>query len=156
MCVGGFFTPLSLVCYNILKVKSDGATILRLEIAKRIIWTIILVVTIPHSVMAVAWGLGIAAACEMLLNMIPSLRYTTLTLWRIIRSIVPIALLTAAMYGTVMLVGEYAAEWSTGARLAIKIFVGVAAYGIGGLIFRLESFRTAIDVAKRSLSGRKD
>lgn len=106
--------------------------------------------------MAVAWGLGIAAACEMLLNMIPSLRYTTLTLWRIIRSIVPIALLTAAMYGTVMLVGEYAAEWSTGARFAIKIFVGVAAYGIGGLIFRLESFRTAIDVAKRSLSGRKD
>ena len=155
MCVGGFFTPLSLICYNILKVKSDGAIILRLEIIKRIIWTIILVATIPHSVMAVAWGITIASSCEMLLNMIPSLRYTTLTLWRIIRSIVPIALLTAAMYGTVMLVGKYAAEWSTGARLATRIVVGIAAYGIGGLVFKLECFRTAIDVAKGSLSSRK-
>jgi membrane protein YdbS with pleckstrin-like domain len=91
----------------------------------------------------------------MLLNMIPSLRYTTLTLWRIVKSIAPIILLTAAMYVTVMLAGEYAAEWSTGARLATKIVVGVVAYGIGGLLFRLESFRTAIDVAKGSLSSRK-
>lgn len=106
--------------------------------------------------MAVAWGITIASSCEMLLNMLPSLRYTSLTMWRVARSIVPIVLLTAAMYGTVMLVGEYAAQWSTGARLAIKIFVGVAAYGIGGLVFRLESFRTAIDVAKHSLSSRKD
>ena len=106
--------------------------------------------------MAVVWGITIASSCEMLLNMLPSLRYTSLTMWRVARSIVPIVLLTAAMYGTVMLVGEYAVQWSTGARLAIKIFVGVATYGIGGLAFRLESFRTAIDVAKRSLSSRKD
>jgi O-antigen/teichoic acid export membrane protein len=155
LCIVGFFYPIAAISYNILKVKSNGSIILRLEIIKKVIMTLVLCLTIPHSVMAVAWGLGIAAACEMLLNMIPSLRYTTLTLWRIVKSIAPIILLTAAMYVTVMLAGEYAAEWSTGARLATKIVVGVVAYGIGGLLFRLESFRTAIDVAKGSLSSRK-
>lgn len=39
MCIGGFFYPLLYISYNILKVKSDGAIILRLEVIKRALKT---------------------------------------------------------------------------------------------------------------------
>lgn len=154
ICVAGFFYPLSIIAYNILKVKSDGAIILRLEIIKRTIMTAILVITIPMSVKAIAWGIVVANACEMVLNITSSRRYTSITLWRLTRTLLPIALLTAAMYGIVMYTGELLSAWSVASRLAIKIAAGVAVYIIGGTTLRMESFRQTISLLKQILSKR--
>ena len=56
LCLVGLFYPIAAVSYNILIVRSNGAIILRLEILKKLIMTLILVATIPQSVMAIAWG----------------------------------------------------------------------------------------------------
>ena len=154
ICVAGFFYPLSIIAYNILKVKSDGAIILRLEIIKRTIMTAILIITIPISVKAIAWGIVVANVCEMLLNITASRRYTNITLWRLVRTLLPIALLTLAMYGIVMWVGINLSEWSTASRLAIKIMAGITVYIIGGTTFRMESFRQTIALLKQILSKR--
>ena len=37
LCLSGLFAPLSVVSYNILKIKSDGKLIFRLEIIKKLI-----------------------------------------------------------------------------------------------------------------------
>ncbi len=50
LCLTGIFYPLSTIAYNILKVRSDGGIILRLEFVKRAMTTIILIITIPRSV----------------------------------------------------------------------------------------------------------
>lgn len=154
ICVAGFFYPLSIIAYNILKVKSDGAIILRLEIIKRTIMTAILIITIPMSVKAIAWGIVVANVCEMMLNITASRRYTCITLRRLARTLLPIALLTLAMYGIVMWVGVQLSECSTASRLAIKIAAGIAVYIIGGTTLRMESFRQTIALLKQILSKR--
>lgn len=150
MCIGIFFQPLQQISYNILKVKSDGSIILRLEAIKRTIMAIILIVTIPISVKAVAWGLVISVCiCEMMLNTWGALRYVRIGVVRLVRTTLPIAALTLVMYGVVMYVGQQTLEWSVGARLALKILTGVTVYVAGGFLFRLEAFREGWTLVKR-------
>lgn len=149
LCCIGFFYPIQMITYNILKVKSDGAIILKLEIAKRVATTIILILTILHSVMAVAWGMVAATTFEMSLNALASRRYTSLGITGLCRTLLPITVLTATMYGAVMITGYFMVDCSVAARLFVKIAVGVAAYIVGGLTFRLESFSEGVSLVKR-------
>lgn len=151
MCAIGFFYPIAIVAYNVLKVKSNGAIILRLEIIKRVIMTIILCLTIPHSVMAVAWGLVVAAACEMALNIIAAKRYTDVGIVRFISTLLPILLLSAAMYAAVFMVGKVTQEWSILLRLIAMITTGVVVYLAGSWATKMKAFTEVLAVAKRIL-----
>ena len=155
LCIGGFFTPLSLICYNILKVKSDGATILRLEVVKRIIWTIILVVTIPHSVMAVAWGLAVMAASEMCLNIVAARRYAEVSIMRLAFTLLPIVITTSIMYAAVHVAGQLLQDWSILARLSAMIATGIATYILIGWLSRQEAFCQVLNIAKKILHRNK-
>ena len=151
MCAIGFFYPIAIVAYNILKVKSDGAIILRLEVVKRIIMTIILCITIPYSVMAVVWGLVVAAAIEMGLNIAASLRYTSLSIVALIRSLIPTAILTAAMYAIVMGVGGVLSSHGVALQLIVMIVVGIISYIALGWAIKIEAYREVISIGRRIL-----
>jgi O-antigen/teichoic acid export membrane protein len=148
LCVVGFFYPIAVVAYNILKVKSNGSIILRLEIIKKLIMTVILIITIPRSVTAIAWGLVVAAAIEMVLNFASTLRYTTFSAVRFIRTILPIAAITATMYGIIMVEAHYIASWHVALRLIIKILTGIAAYASLAYISRSEAYAEALSIVK--------
>ena len=152
MCAIGFFYPIAIVAYNILKVKSNGAIILRLEIIKRVIMTIILCITIPHSVMAVVWGLVVAAACEMVLNIFAARKYTEIGVMRVIGTLLPIILLSLTMYIAVHLVGVFAQECSILLRLVAMITTGVITYVLGSWLARMEAFQELCGIAKRILN----
>ncbi len=151
ICLVGLFYPLSVISLNVLKVKSDGRIILHVEIIKKVIMTAVFAATIPHSVMAVVWGLVAIAMIEAAVNFAASMRFTTLTLYRAIRTLMPPALLSAAMYGGVVLVGDTLQCGAFGA-LAAKIAAGVAIYTIGSWIFRLEAFKEVCTLIKRQLA----
>lgn len=148
MCCIGFFYPIGMIAYNILKVKSDGTIILRLEIIKRIIMTLILIITIPQSVAAVAWGLVVAAMFEMGLNIVAARRYADISLWRLAKTLLPIVALSAMMYLTVMYVGNLLSQQSVAITLFAKIAAGVIIYVLIAAITRMEAFDQAIKLAK--------
>ena len=155
LCLVGLFYPIAAVSYNILKVRSNGAIILHLEIIKKVIMTLILIITIPHSVMAIAWGLVVASACEMILNYTATLRYTSLGVWSYLRTLLPIAVITGVMYGVIMWEANVLAEWSVGLRLPAKILSGVVVYIVASAALRMEAFGEAITIAKQFLSRKK-
>ena len=155
LCLVGLFYPIAAVSYNILKVRSNGAIILHLEIIKKVIMTLILIITIPHSVMAIAWGLVVASACEMILNYTATLRYTSLGVWSYLRTLLPIAVITGVMYGVIMWEANVLAEWSVGLRLSAKILSGVVVYIVASAALRMEAFGEAITIAKQFLSRKK-
>jgi O-antigen/teichoic acid export membrane protein len=95
--LAGVFYPLSMVAYNVLKVYSNGAIIFRLELLKKAIMTAVLALTIPHSTMAIAWGLVAMTVVEFAVNFAATRRYTTLSWWSMFRAIIPSLLLTAVM-----------------------------------------------------------
>lgn len=147
MCLIGIFYPIAAIAYNVLKVRSNGAIILRLEVIKKVIMTIILAITIPISTMAIAWGMVAAAACEMILNIGATLRYAGLGLKSLLRTLLPIILLTATMYLATETVGYYISDFSVGIRLLIKIFVGIATYATIAILTHMEAFGEVKSIA---------
>jgi len=141
LCLTGLFQPLAIISYNILKVKSDGRIILWLELLKKTIMTAILAATIPHSVAAVAWGLAAMSLIEFIVNFAAATRYSSLSALWATRTLLPVIVITALMYGAVVFVGSSLADMSIGLRLIIKIATGVVVYTLSAFIFRLEAAR---------------
>lgn len=148
MSLIGIFYPLSAIAYNVLKVRSNGAVILRLEIIKKVIMTIILAITIPISVKAIAWGMVVASACEMMLNVGASLRYSGLKLNSLLRTLLPIIALTAVMFTATEYVGEWMTYQSIGVRFIAMIATGIVTYIVLAFISRMEAFGEAKSIAK--------
>ena len=152
LCLTGFFAPLAGISLNILKVKSDGRIILNLEIVKKIIMTAILVITAIYSVKAVAWGLVAVAVSDFTINLVAAARYTSLSLLRTVRTLLPVGLITAGMYAAVIAAGCLTGELNLAIRLSIKIMTGIAVYVSLAFAFRLESAREVQTIIKKILS----
>ena len=56
VCLAGMFYSVGMIAYNVLKIKSRGPLIVRLEVFKKLVMTAVFAVTIPCSVMAVGAG----------------------------------------------------------------------------------------------------
>ena len=149
LSLAGLFYPISMIAYNVLKVAGDGGVILRLEIIKKAIMTIILVFAIPHSVTAIAWGMVVMAVVELMLNALYSLRFAELKAFDLVCTLLPIALLTTAMYFAVRVVGYYTVDFGLFARFMLQIAVGVATYLLGALIFRMKFLKDILQSVKR-------
>ena len=149
LSLAGLFYPISMIAYNVLKVAGDGGVILRLEIIKKAIMTIILVLAIPHSVTAIAWGMVVMAVVELMLNALYSLRFAELKAFDLVCTLLPIALLTTAMYFAVRVVGYYTGDFGLFARFMLQIAVGVATYLLGALIFRMKFLKDILQSVKR-------
>lgn len=150
ICLAGLFYPVAMVAYNLLKVRSDGAVIVRLEVAKKLLLTALFALTIPRSVMAVVWGLVLFAFLEMAINLCAAQRFTTLRFGRLVRTLLPVALLAAAMY---LAVRFTAAVMPGGAlvRLVAEVAVGAAVYVALAAACRLEAFRIARSMLRAQL-----
>ena len=103
--------------------------------------TVILAFTIPHSSMAIAWGLVAMTFVEFFVNFTATRRYTALAWWQMVRTLLPSLMLTAVMYVAVKAAGYYGASLSAPLLLLAQIATGVAVYALGAWLCRLEAFK---------------
>lgn len=150
VCLAGLFSPIALTAYNVLKARCKGPLIVRLEVVKKIIMTAIFAVTIPHSVMAVVWGLVAIAFCEMAVNFLATMRFTSLTFRRFVRTLLPVALVSGTMYFLVRLTAA-AIPGNDLVRLLAELATGVVSYLALSALFRLEAFREVTTIVRRQL-----
>ena len=148
IALSGICYPLAMVAYNVLKVHSNGAIIFRLELLKKAIMTIVLAVTIPCSTMAIAWGLVAMTFVEFVVNFAATRRYTALSWWQMIRTLLPSIILTTAMYVAVKAVGYYAESLAPIWLLLTQIGVGTSLYTLSAWVFRIEAFKEFIKTIK--------
>ena len=150
VCLAGLFSPIALTAYNVLKARCKGPLIVRLEVVKKIIMTAIFAVTIPHSVMAVVWGLVAIAFCELAVNFLATTRFTSLTFRRFVRTLLPVALVSGTMYLLVRLTAA-AIPGNDLVRLLAELATGVVSYLALSALFRLEAFREVTTIVRRQL-----
>lgn len=153
ICLAGLFTPLAMMAYNVLKVKAEGRLIIRLEVLKKAMMTLLLALAIPHSVEAVIWALVGSAAFDFLVNLIASLPLARLTWWRVVRTLLPIAVVSGVMYLTVRGITFWWHDCSV-LRLLTEIVAGVVVYVGLSWIFRLEAFAEIIALLRKQLGAK--
>ena len=148
LALSGVVYPLSMVAYNVLKVRSDGRVILHLEVAKRAIMTLILIYTIPQSVEAIAWGMSLMALLDYLINTVAATRFTSLSLWRTVGAMLPSLLLAGVMFGALYLLDEHFATLTLGWRLLAKVATGAAIYLLLAALLRLKALSEAVTLLR--------
>jgi O-antigen/teichoic acid export membrane protein len=152
LALSGLCYPLAIVSYNVLKTKSDGRVIVRLEIIKRIIMTAILCYTIPQSVEAIAWGMLAMAAVEFLLNTGAAMRYMKTTFGALLRSIAPSFTIAAIMFGALHYLTPHIDSLNITLRLTTTIAAGGALYLLLAWIFRLRALRECVALLRGMLT----
>jgi hypothetical protein len=136
----------------VLKTKSDGRVIVRLEIVKRVIMTAILCYTIPQSVEAIAWGMLTMAAVEFLLNTGAAMRYMKTTFGTLLRSIAPSFTIAALMFGALHYLTPHIDSLNITLRLTTTIAAGGALYLLLAWIFRLRALRECVALLRGMLT----
>lgn len=151
VCLAGLFSPIAMIAYNVLKARAGGGLIVRIEVIKKLLMTVVFAVTIPRSVMAVVWGLVVIALAEMVVNVAASLRFTELGLGRLLRTLLPVAAAAAVMYALVRVVAV-ACPGGAAVRLVAEVTAGAAGYLLFALVFRLEALRVVVGLAKKQIA----
>lgn len=152
LALSGLFYPLAVVAYNVLKVRSDGRIIIRLEVVKRVIMTAVLCYTIPRGVMAVAWGMTLMAAVEFLLNTSVAVRLAKIGAIRLVGALLPSFAIAVAMYFAIMLIMPYIADMGVALRLVCEILCGGVVYLLLALIFRLKALKESVQLLRSMLT----
>lgn len=152
LALSGMAYPLAMVSYNILKVRSDGRVIVRLELLKRIIMTAVLCYTIPRGVESVAWGMTAMAFVELFINTAMALRYLSVGVVGLLVNILPQLVLAATMFVALYLAEPYVATLTPGLRLLVEVTAGVAIYASGAYIFRLRAMNEALALLRGYIS----
>jgi O-antigen/teichoic acid export membrane protein len=152
LALSGLFYPLAIVSYNVLKVKSDGKIIVRLEVIKRAIMTAVLCYTIPQSVEAIAWGMMAMAAVEFTLNTGVALRYIERSTALLLRTIAPSFGVAVVMYIILHLQCQLLANMHMAMRLGVMIVTGSAIYLTLSWAFDLRALRESMRVLREVLA----
>lgn len=154
LALSGIFYPLSIVAYNILKVKSDGRVILRLELIKRAVMTLILALTIPLGIEAVAWGMTAMSFVDFVVNVVAARRYVTITIGTLVRSIAPQLVVALTMFVALCVINPYLTLLHNSLHLVIDIVFGAVAYLSLAYTLRLRSFTEAVELARGFITKR--
>lgn len=148
LALSGIFYPLAIVSYNIIKVRSDGRVILRLEVVKRVIMTAMLAITIPLGIEAVAWGMTAMAAVDFIINLAAAMPYVNIGIAPILRALIPQFVVAAIMFVALHLVNPYLLALSCGVHLFIDVAIGAISYAALAYTFRLRAFNEAVTLLR--------
>ena len=113
--------------------------------------TVMLALTIPHSMYSVACGLVIMTFVEFFVNFAATRHYTMLSWERMVGAIAPSFVLSLAMGVVVMNFHTYitsVCEIPYIVLLLSEIVLGVLFYTFGAWIFRFEALKEFIQVVK--------
>lgn len=153
-CIAFFLMPIQNV--NITAIQSLGYSgiTLKLEIIKKVLEAIILVVSFFINVYAVAWGVVLYNFICIFINLFPSKRLVDYGVGEQIKDVLPTLMASLLMGGAV-----YACELLPCNSLLVlltQVIVGSLVYYILCKLFRLESFDYVLNYAKNVQKNSKD
>ena len=152
-CITFLFSPIFTANYNAYKALGKPNLYLLVSIISKVFGLIILLITLPFGIMAIAYGLLVSNFLNQLICTFPNAKLLGYSYPEQLMDIFPHLLLAGAMGGAIYLIELIALKpWVT---LLIQISLGVVIYWIGAKIFNLESYSYVINLIKGFLKKRR-
>ena len=153
LCISYMFYPLHTANLNAIKAVGRSDKFLILEIIKKSIGMVLLLVSMWHGVMAIALSMLVSDVLCQIINSWPNKKLINYGYFEQLKDIMPSIILAWVMGGIVYCVNFLGLhEFVT---LAIQIPLGVAIYTLGAKLFKMESFDYLLAVIK-SIIGKKE
>lgn len=133
--------------HNMLNVKGRSDYFLRAELIKKAVAVLILVVSIPFGIQAMCIGLVLYSFADMVIIARYTSRLTGIGLWRQIRELTPVLLLSISMGVVVHLATlPVSGAWI---KLCLGSVAGVVYFVIVSLVCRFGEFRQLLSFLPR-------
>ena len=150
-CAAEALIPIQTTNLQAINALGRSDIFLKLEIVKTIIGLIILGISIPFGIYAMAWGVFLSCVISTFINAYPNfklLNYSYIEQWKDIMPTLVIALVMGAVIYPLSFLTI--AVWQI---LLIQIVVGAIVYFSLAMIFKIESFSYLIATIKEIISG---
>ena len=153
-CVVYAFYPLHTANLNAIKAMGRSDVFLKLEIIKKCVETVVLLVTMRFGVFAMALGQLFSGILGQVINAWPNRRLLNYRYLQQLRDMLPAIILSAFMGFAVSFIPSIGL--SDILTLIIQIPLGIVIYAGLSWIFKLDSFTYILSMIKNLLSHRKD
>lgn len=137
-CITYAFYPVHTANLNAIKAMGRSDIFLKLEILKKGIGLGLLLLTMRHGVMAMAYSLLISSLASQIINSWPNRKLLDYRYREQIRDILPSMLLSAVMF--IIVWGTGLIHMSIVFKFIIQVLGGIAIYVGGSIIFKVDSF----------------
>ncbi|MDY5181425.1 lipopolysaccharide biosynthesis protein [Butyribacter sp.] len=152
-CITYMFYPIHTANLNAINAMGRSDYFLKLEIAKKVIGMLLLLLTMRISVMAMAYSLLVSMVTSMVINSWPNKKLLKYSFKEQIIDILPNIFMTILMGGVVSII--YIFKLSDVMTLAIQIPLGAIVYIGLSIIFKIEEFQYLKNMAEEMLKSKK-
>lgn len=149
MCVANFFRPITISNWEAIKALGYSGITLKLEIIKKIVDTIILLVSINFGVQAIAWGMVLFNFLCVFINLTPNIKLLNYKIHEQILDAVPTLVISAVM-GVFISLLRYV-DIGNLSMILCQIVVGVIVYIFLCHMFKEESYIYLLNLIKTKL-----
>lgn len=146
-CITYMFYPIHTANLNAIKAMGRSDLFLKMEILKKIIGIILLLITMKISPMAMALSLLVSGLISQIINSWPNKKLLGYSYIEQVKDIMPSILLAIFMGVIVYLVGLV--NLPTIVSFIIQVIVGGIVYIAGSKIFKIDSFEYLFDLIKK-------
>lgn len=147
LCIAYMWDPVMKINHNMLNVKGRSDYFLRAELIKKAVAVLILVISIPFGIQAMCVGLVLYSFADMAIIARYTCRLTGIGLWRQIRELTPVLLLSISMGVVVHLATlPVSGVWM---KLCLGSVAGVVYFVIASLVCRFGEFRQLLSFLPR-------
>ena len=147
------FAPVELENLQAIKAIGRSDVALKVEIIKKVAGVIILIVSIPFGVTAIAVGMVISTTLSAIINAIPNKKLLGYTFKMQLADILPGLLLSLVMFGVVYPISLL--DLNVFVMLIVQVAVGAIIYISLSVIFKVESFKYILGIVKGFLKRGK-
>lgn len=146
LCGVGALWPLQTVNLNVLMAQGHSNLFFRLELIKKVLLIIVVIIASQISVIAIAWGMFGAAIFAYFINVFYTQKFLDYGILQQLKDITPYIILSVVMSMLVLIAGGVTQELPIVFRLLTQIIVGSVFYSGFAYVFRLEVIRLAFNL----------
>lgn len=151
-CLTYAFWPIHTANLQAIKAVGRSDIFLKLEIIKKVMGIIILIVTTPFGLYVMMLGNSISAILGSFINAFPNKKLIGYSYGEQVRDMLPSFLLSLAMFGIVLSIDLLNMNvWLT---MVIQISVGITVYFTGAVLFKFECFKYILCIIKNFIKNK--
>ena len=153
-CFSYAFYPIHTANLNAIKAMGRSDLFLILEIVKKVLGVLALVIAVRYGVFAIALTLVFSTLAGLVINSWPNRRLLDYPFFSQLRDMLPAILLSCLMGAVVLALGLL--QLNDWALLALQLFSGVSIYVLGSWAARIDSFTYLLGIVQRILFKKKE
>jgi O-antigen/teichoic acid export membrane protein len=145
LALAGLLWPLHVINLNVLMAQGHSRLFFKLEVVKKLVGTVLLLIGAACGVMGIAWSQVVFGVVAFGINAHYTRIHLNYSAWQQIQDFLPALLISVVMAFLVYGLGRLL-PWNAGLELMAQVLTGVALFVVGCTIFRIQAYRDASEM----------